>query len=91
MPSILVQAVLRRIGRLSDAGHRVAYPCHADGAQMTQIANSANSKPSFNHWQARAAAKVRQKLNSYFNDIRVRSFILNGAPFCYHSEQNREL
>jgi hypothetical protein len=24
-------------------------------------------------------------------DIRVRSFVLTGAPFCHHSEQNREL
>lgn len=28
----------------------------------------------------------RRKLYHNFNHIRVRSFILSGAPFCYHSE-----
>src|ERR1700730_4223209 len=32
----------------------------------------------------------RSKLYSYFNDIRVRSFILIGAPNYHHSEQNDE-
>ncbi len=38
----------------------------------------------------RASRSDQTKLYSYFNNIRVRSFILNGAPNFHHSEQNCE-
>ena|ERR1700722_1628663 len=31
------------------------------------------------------------ELHRYFNNIRVRGFVLNGAPNCYQSEQKHEL
>jgi hypothetical protein len=44
------------------------------------------AKQKFIDWEAQHG----QKLYCNFNNIRVRSFILSGAPNCHHSEQNCE-
>jgi hypothetical protein len=48
--------------------------------QTTKRSRFSDPLTRFEHW--------RLKLYRYFNDIRVRSFILNGAPF-FDASQNK--